>query len=74
MCSKLFLAVHQPVAEAATYTTHNNHKRQMSMSTDRFDPATPAIERPQTYAIYNTAIGIGDHKIIATFNFKLLNV
>jgi hypothetical protein len=38
------------VAEAATYTTHNKHKRQRSKPSAGFEPATPAIKRPQTYA------------------------
>jgi hypothetical protein len=29
-------------------TKHNTHKRQTSMSPDRFEPAVPASERPQT--------------------------
>jgi hypothetical protein len=38
----------KPVAEAATYTTHNKHKRRTSMSSLEFEPAIAAIERPQT--------------------------
>jgi hypothetical protein len=41
----------QLVAEAATYTTHNKHKRRTSMPSEGFKPAIPAIEQPQTYAL-----------------------
>ena len=49
----------QLVTEAATYTTHNKHKRLTSMYTAGFEPAVPAIERPQTYALDRTAIAVG---------------
>jgi hypothetical protein len=32
-------------------TTHDAHKRQISMSPARFEPAIPASERPQAYAL-----------------------
>ena len=41
----------RPVAEDSTYTTHNKHKRETSMTPEGFEPAIPAIERPQRYAI-----------------------
>jgi hypothetical protein len=41
----------QSVAEAATCTTHNKHKRSTPMPTARFETATPEIKRPQTYAL-----------------------
>ena len=49
----------QLVAEAAIYTTHYKHKRRTSMPSAGFEPATPAIERPLSYALDGTAIGIG---------------
>jgi hypothetical protein len=39
--------------------TYNIHKRQTSMLTVGFEPAIPASERPQTYALNCTATGIG---------------
>jgi hypothetical protein len=41
----------QLVAEAATYTTHNKHKRRTSMPSASFEPAIPSIERPETHAL-----------------------
>ena len=40
----------QLVAEAATYKTHNQHKRQKYLPATDFEPATPKINRSQTYA------------------------
>jgi hypothetical protein len=37
---------------------HSTHKKQTSMPTEGFEPATPASERPQTYALNRAAIGI----------------
>jgi hypothetical protein len=37
----------QLVAEAATYTTHNQHKGQTSMPAVGFEPTIPAIKRLQ---------------------------
>jgi hypothetical protein len=34
----------QPIVEAATYTTHNKHKRRISMLSAAFKPAIPTIE------------------------------
>jgi hypothetical protein len=45
----------QVVADAATYTTHNKHKRQTSMTSVGFKPAIPANKWSQTYALYGTA-------------------
>jgi hypothetical protein len=39
-------------------TTHNIHKRQVSMPTKGFEPAIPASERPQTHALDRVATGI----------------
>ena len=47
----------QLVAEAATYTTHNIHKRQISTPSAGFEPAIPAINRPQNYALTARAPG-----------------
>ena len=39
-------------------TTHNNHKRQTSMSPAGFGPAIPATVRPQTHELNSASIGI----------------
>ena len=39
----------QLVAGAATYTTHNKHKRQTSMPLVGFEPTIPVIKQLQTY-------------------------
>jgi hypothetical protein len=50
----------QPVAETSTYTgKHNIETQQTSVPRERFEPATPATRRPQTYALDRVAIGIG---------------
>jgi hypothetical protein len=61
----------QFVAEAATYTTHNKHKRRTYMPSAGFEPAIPAIKRPQTYASDRTATGIG-HKHIQLCKFLIV--
>jgi hypothetical protein len=48
----------QPVAEVATYTTHNKHKRRTYMPSQGFKPANPAIKRLQTNALYGKAMGM----------------
>ena len=40
-------------------TTYNTHNRQTSMSSEGFEPAIPANERPQTYALDSAAAGTG---------------
>jgi hypothetical protein len=40
-------------------TTHNIHKRQISMPPKGFEPAIPASKRPQTHALDCAATGIG---------------
>ena len=40
-------------------TTYNTHNRQTSMSPVGFEPTISAGERPQTYALYRAATGIG---------------
>ena len=49
----------QFVAEAATYTTHNRHRRSRAICSAVFEAAIPATERPQTYASKRTTKGIG---------------
>ena len=44
-------------------TTHNNLKRQTSMSLRGFEPASLACESPQTHTIDLAAAGIGDRNI-----------
>jgi hypothetical protein len=39
------------VAEASTCTTHNIHKKKISMLLTGFESAIPAIDPPQTYAL-----------------------
>ena len=40
-------------------TTNNIHNRQTSMPTERFKPAIPAVERPQSHALDRAATGTG---------------
>jgi hypothetical protein len=40
---------------------HNKHTRRTSVFSEGFEPATQAIERPQTYALDRTASGIDKH-------------
>jgi len=44
-------------AEAAIYTTHKRHKRQISLTPVGFEPVIPAITQLQTYALDRTATG-----------------
>jgi len=39
----------QLIAEAATYTTHNKHKRQTAMPSAGLEPVIPVIRQLQTY-------------------------
>jgi hypothetical protein len=56
----------QPVTEAATYTTHNKHKRRTtSMPSLGFEPGITVVEWLQTYALDRTATGIGADPITA---------
>jgi len=48
----------QPVAEAATYNTHNKLKRRTPKSSLGFETAVPAIQRLQTYFLDHTVIGV----------------
>jgi len=40
-------------------TTHNTHKKQISIPLERFEPEIPASERPQTHDLDRAATGIG---------------
>ena len=40
-------------------TTHSTHKKQISMSPARFEPAIAARKRPRTHALVSAATGIG---------------
>ena len=40
-------------------STHNTHKRQISISAAGFEPALPASEWPQIHALDGAATGIG---------------
>jgi hypothetical protein len=46
-------------------TTHNTHKRQISMPPVGFEPAIPASEWPQIHTLVRTAIGIGQTKLLS---------
>jgi hypothetical protein len=52
-------------------TTHNIHKSQASMRPAEFEPAIPAIERPQTHALDLAATGIDLFTIIQTHIWEL---
>jgi hypothetical protein len=52
------------VTVAATYTTHNKHKRRTPMPSAGFEPAIPEIEPLQTYALVRTDSGTGSYEII----------
>jgi hypothetical protein len=49
----------QLIAEFATYTTHNKHNMQTSIPSAGFEPAIPAAQQLQTYALDGTTTGIG---------------
>jgi len=49
----------QPVAEGATYTTHNKHKGRTSMLSAGLEPTISAIEQLQTYVRDQAATRIG---------------
>jgi hypothetical protein len=49
----------QPIAQAATYTTHNKEKTRTSKPSGGFEPAIPTIYRLQKYASERTVTGIG---------------
>jgi len=56
---RLLWANDQPVRRSLYLTTHNTHKRQISMSPIEFEPTIPASEWPQSHALDRVAIGIG---------------
>jgi hypothetical protein len=49
----------QLVAEAATYITHNKHKRRITMVIAGLEPVIPAIKRLEAYDLDRPATGIG---------------
>ena len=51
---------YQLVAEAATYPTHNKHKRRKSIPSAEFEPAVPGIKRLHTYALDCKVTRIGN--------------
>jgi hypothetical protein len=53
-------------------TKHNTHNRQTSMPTVRFEPAIPASEWPQTYALDRAATGIGFYLLEPNILFSTL--
>jgi hypothetical protein len=50
-----------------TLTTHNTHKRQISMPPAGFEPTTPAGERPQTHALNHAATWTGNFHLLFFF-------
>jgi len=48
----------QSTTHGTIHTTSNEHKRETSMPSAGPEPAIPASNQPQTYAIDHTAIGI----------------
>ena len=50
-------------------TTHNTHKRQISMSPVRFEPTISAGERSQTYTLDRTSTGIGPSHSLRYINY-----
>jgi hypothetical protein len=57
-------------------TTHNTHKRQISMPPAGFETTIPASERPQTHALDRAATGIGHiifHTWLSTYSRKLFS-
>jgi hypothetical protein len=66
-----FWMSHQRVAEAATYTTQKIHKRGTSLSSACFEPAIPAIKRPQICALDGLATRMGITIILNTINIRI---
>jgi len=62
----------RPFAEASTCTTHNFHNRQTSMPPAVFEPAIPASERQQTYALDRAPTGVGKTYLLLSFKRALL--
>ena len=64
----------QLVAEAATRTIHNKQMKRKSVPSAGFELATPATERPQTYALDRTALRINIlYLIIRLHNLNVLH-
>jgi hypothetical protein len=57
----------QLIAEAATYTPDNKRKRRTTILSEGFEPAIPAVEQSQNYALDHMATGIG----LLSFNYAL---
>ena len=55
----LLLTSDRPVAEAATYTTHNEQNKGISLLSTGFEPAIPNVKRPQRYALDRAVTVIG---------------
>jgi hypothetical protein len=70
-CVRVTCKSDQLVADAATYTTHNKHKR-TTILLEGFEPAIPAIEQSQTYALDYTATLIGNSSFSYTVLLYLL--
>jgi len=49
-------------------TTHNTHKRQISMPLPRFEPRISTIDRPHTYAARPLA---SDRSVYIQYNFRV---
>jgi len=49
----------QPDAETSYLTKHNTHEGHTFMPPVRFEPATPASQRPQNHGLDGAASGIG---------------
>jgi len=65
----------QPDAQTSTWQTHNNPKRQTTMSPPVVETKTPASERPQTHVLHRATTGIGNSSLHSTnkpgSNFKV---
>jgi hypothetical protein len=53
----------QLVAVAATYSTHNKHKRRKPVLLARLKPAIPTVEQVQTHSLGRTSTGISSSKL-----------
>jgi hypothetical protein len=59
------------VTVAATYTTHNKHKRRTPMPSAGFEPTIPEIKPLQTYALVRTDSGTDSYEI-APHKYRLM--
>ena len=55
-------------------TTHNTHNRQTCMPSTGFEPAIPANERPQTFALDRSATGIGIILLYIYINIIIITI